>query len=561
MEMIFNEKEQVRRFILIVDDEYINREILGNMLEDEYHVLYAVNGREALEVVKENASMLSAILLDIMMPEMTGFEVIEELHKDEEYKHIPIIVLTSEQNAEVKSLKLGAADFIKKPYGEPEIIRARVERIIELSEDKKFIQAAEKDELTGLYNKSFFYEYAEMMDRYHTDLKTDAVTLNIDHFHLVNEIYGREFGDKLLVIIADTIRDFMKDCEGLACRSDADNFFLYISHHEDYNVLVDKINTNIIDITGTPNVRIRVGIFSRVEHDLDMEQRFSCARLACNTLRDSFMHSIAYYDLTLREKSIFSQRLISDINEALEKNQFEVYYQPKYDITGDEPVLSSAEALVRWNHPEFGMIKPKVFLPLFEQNGLVNALDHYVWKDTIKHIRGWKDAYGKSVPISVNVSRMDLYDNNIADYLLDLLEDNGLSADDLYLEITESAYTNDTTQLVKAVQGLRNEGFKIEMDDFGAGYSSLNVLSSMPVDVLKLDMDFIAHIHEDDKAFHMVKLILDMAEYMEVPVIAEGVEMAAQFDLLKEAGCQIIQGYYFSKPISEKDFIELLNEE
>ena len=561
MEMIFNEKEQVRRFILIVDDEFINREILGNMLEDEYHVLYAVNGREALEVVKENASMLSAILLDIMMPEMTGYEVIEELHKDELYKHIPIIVLTSENDAEVKSLKLGAADFIKKPYGEPEVIRARVERIIELSEDKKFIQAAEKDELTGLYNKSFFYEYAEMMDRYHADLKTDAITLNIDHFHLVNEIYGRDFGDKLLVIIADSIREFMKGSEGLACRNDADTFFLYIEHHEDYSGLVDVINKNILDITGTPNIRIRVGIFSRVEHELEMEQRFANARLACNTLRDSFMHSIAYYDLTLREKSIFSQRLISDINDALENHEFEVYYQPKYDITGDEPHLSSAEALVRWNHSEYGMIKPKVFLPLLEQNGLINALDHYVWRETIRQIREWKDTYGKSVPISVNVSRMDLYDTGLADFLLDLLEEHNLSADDLYLEITESAYTNDTSQLVKSVQALRDEGFRIEMDDFGAGYSSLNVLSSMPVDVLKLDMDFIAHIHEDDKALHMVKLILDMARYMKVPVIAEGVEMAAQFDLLKESGCQIIQGYYFSKPIPADKFAEFLTEE
>lgn len=560
MEMNFNETEEVRRFVLIVDDEYINRELLGSMLEDDYHVLYAVNGKEALEVIRENASLLSVICLDLMMPEMNGFEVMEVLHQDEVLKHIPVIVLTAEQDAEVKSLKMGAADFIKKPYGAPEIIRARVERIIELSEDRKFIKAAERDELTGLYSQSFFYEYADIMDRYHPDLKTDAVILNIDHFHLVNEIYGRDFGDEVLILIAEEIRKFLAGSEGLACRSEADTFFLYLSHKESYEPLLKSINQEIARKPGNPNIRLRIGIYSRVEHDIDMEKRFSCAKLACNTLRGNFMHYIAYYDITLREKSIFSQRLINDIRDALDNHQFEVHYQPKYNITGDEPVLCSAEALVRWQHPEYGLIKPKVFLPLFEENGLVSLLDHYVWRETAKQIQTWKKTLGTYVPISVNVSRIDLYDVNLADYLLDLLDEYELSPRDIYLELTESAYSNDTTQLIQSVEALRREGFQIEMDDFGAGYSSLNMLASMPVDVLKLDMDFIGHIEDDPKAYRMVKLIMDMAEFIEVPVIAEGVETAGQFDLLKECDCDIIQGYYFSKPIPAKEFEALLLE-
>ena len=548
----------MKRFLLIVEDEFINREILGNMLEDEYHVLYAVNGREGLEVIRENSTMLSAILLDIVMPEMDGFEVIKVLQEDEELKRIPIIVLTAEGDAEVKSLQMGANDFIKKPYDNAEVIRARVNRVIELAEDRKFIQSTEKDELTGLYSKAFFYEYAAMMDRYHHDLKTDAVILNVGHFHLVNEIYGRQMGDRILCIIADAIREFLTDCEGLACRNEADNFLIYVAHHDSYDELLSKINREVERIAKTLHLRIRLGIYSRVEHDIDMEQRFSCARFASNTIRGNYTRYVAYYDITLREQSIFTERIVNDIHEALEKHQFEVYFQPKYNIKGDVPRLSSAEALVRWNHPEYGAIKPGAFLPVFEENGLINILDKYVWEQTIKEIGIIRTRDNITLPISINISRVDLYDPELGEYLIGLLEKQGLTTEDLYLEITESAYTDDTNQLIEAVESLRRDGFTIEMDDFGSGYSSLNSITSMPVDVLKLDMQFIRKMHEDEKTMRLVKLIMDLADFMGVPVVAEGVEVSKQYDILKSMGCDVIQGFYFSKPLPPKEFEELV---
>ncbi len=558
MQINFKDAEQIKRLVLIVDDEFINRELLGGMLQDEYNILYAVNGKEALEIIRESASTLSIILLDLMMPEMTGYELLEVIKADEALKQIPVIVLTAEQDAEVKSLKLGASDFIKKPYENPEIIRARIARTIGFYEDRSFIKSAERDDLTGLYSRTFFYEYAGMMDRYNTEMKTDAAILNVEHFHMVNEMYGRSFGDKVLIAIGDAIKEYLADTEGLACRSEADTFFIYMAHHDDYDGLLDLVNSKIKELSKGLHLHVRIGVYPRVEHDIEMDQRFSYARHACNTLRGNYMRYVAFYDMTMREKSVFHEHLVNDIHDALEQGQFQVYYQPKYNIEGEEPVICSAEALVRWVHPEYGIIKPETFLHVFEENGLISILDRYVWKETIETLGRWRRDNITIIPVSVNVSRIDLYDEGLPDYLMDLIEDNGLKASDLLLEITESAYTDDNTQFIEAIENLREEGFRIEMDDFGSGYSSLNVITTMPIDVIKLDMRFIEHIHEDDKALLIVRLIMDMARSLNVPVVAEGVEIAAQYDLLKENGCSVIQGHYFSKAMPAEELEALI---
>ncbi|MBR1693302.1 MAG: EAL domain-containing protein, partial [Lachnospiraceae bacterium] len=498
METNLKYSDDMRRLVLVVDDENVNRQLLGYILSKDYEVLYAENGREALEIIRENSQMLSLVLLDLIMPEMDGFELLEVLRADEELKRIPIIVLTSEESAEVKSLKLGAADFIKKPYDMPEVILARVWRIIELSEDKNIIQAAEKDELTGLYTPNFFYEYALQLQRYHKNRVMDAVALNIDHFHLVNELHGRDFGDRVLKLIADQIVKFLKGTLGIACRSDADTFFLYCAHQDDYNALLDQVLEGLSELSETARIRLRIGVYEKTPHDLEMEQRFDRARTACNSHRGNYSKSIAYYDIKLHENAIFAERLINDIHEALEQKQLKVFYQPKYNIQSEKPVLSSAEALIRWQHPEFGMVNPGVFIPLFEQNGLIQMLDNYVWREAAAQIREWKDKFGVSLPVSVNVSRIDIYDPELEEKLAEILEENGLTTADLYLEITESAYAEDAKLLVEVVEDLRAYGFRIEMDDFGSGYSSLNMLSMLPIDVLKLDMKFIRNMNEDE---------------------------------------------------------------
>lgn len=554
MGVIRNYDHDFRRKVLVVDDEVVNREMLGMILGTDYEVIYAENGREALEQVKLHREMLSLILLDLMMPEMDGYEVLEKLRGDSVLGKIPVIVLTSEKSAEVKSLQLGAVDFLGKPYDLPEVILARVRRSIELSEDSNIIQATENDALTGLYTREFFYEYAHQYDQYHQDQDMDAIVMNFNRFHLINELYGRPFGDNVLCTIADGIQKIMEHTGGIACRYDADTFYLYTAHCENYERLLNQVVQGLSRIMKTPEIRLRMGVYPAIYREVAIERRFDRALQACNSIRNQYSTSFAVYDMDMHEREVHAARLLEDFELALEQKQFRVLYQPKYNITGDKPRLSSAEALIRWQHPEFGSVRPDVFIPLFEENGLIQKLDRYVWHEAAAQIKKWITTYGVAVPISVNVSRVDIYDPEMPEYLLQLMKENEVNPANYLLEITESAYTDNSNQIVQVVKKLRDDGFRVEMDDFGSGYSSLNMLTALPIDALKLDMAFIRNITEDNKDMRMVELILEIAAYLEVPVVAEGVESEEQYHLLKRAGCDVIQGYYFSRPIPPEEF-------
>ena len=547
----------IRRLVLIVDDEHVNRRMLGKIIEKDYDVLYAENGKEAVGLIKKRHKTLSMILLDIIMPEMDGYEVLDALRDDPELSRIPVIVLTSERSAEVKSLQLGAVDFIPKPYDLPEVILARVRRSIKLAEDSSIISATETDGLTGLYTKEFFFQHANRHDQYYPDADMDAIVINVNRFHLVNELHGRLFGDTVLSNAAEQISAVLAESDGIACRTGADNFCIYIRHVEDYDTLLERIVSGIPD---AQRITLRMGVYKSADKSVDIETRFDRAAFACNGLRNNYSTGYRFYDEKMRENEIYSNKLIGDMGTGVENRQFVVYYQPKYDIRGLSPVLTSAEALIRWRHPEYGLVAPGNFVPLFEENGLVLKLDHYVWREAAAQIKRWKDKFGISLPVSVNVSRMDIYDPDLEQTLLDIVSENGLEPSEYLLEITESAYTDNSDQIIETVRSLRKKGFRVEMDDFGAGYSSLNMLAALPIDALKLDMGFIRKITNDTKDLRMVQLMIDIARFLNIPVIAEGVETQEQFDLLKKVGCDIIQGYYFSKPVPPEQFEKFIED-
>ncbi|MBR5941917.1 MAG: response regulator, partial [Clostridia bacterium] len=231
----------VRRTVLVVDDEPINRNLLGYMLGNDYDIVFAENGKEAWDTVCERRTELSLILLDLLMPEMDGFQVLELLKADEELRRIPVIVSTSEKKEEVKSLQMGAVDFIHKPFDAPEVIMARVRRSIELAEDASIINATETDALTGLYIKEYFYEYGSRADRYAPDQPMDAAVVNINRFHLVNELHGRAGGNEVLRTVADYLRGVAVESSGFVCRGEADAFYLYLPHRESYADLVEGV--------------------------------------------------------------------------------------------------------------------------------------------------------------------------------------------------------------------------------------------------------------------------------------------------------------------------------
>ena len=551
------QEKKRRRRILIVEDEFVNRELLKVYLEGEYELIIAETGAQAMAALRTQIDTLSLVLLDLNLPDMHGMDILREIKRDPEMNRIPVIVLTGDTESEVESLNTGASDFISKPYPRHEVIMARVRRSIELSENRDLIRGTELDQLTGLYNREYFYRYAEQYDTFHRGEDTDALVVDISHFRLINERFGKACADEVLRRTGEALLAAMKESGGIVCRREADTFQVYCPHREDYEAFAEEIAAAAGEgLKG--HVRIRVGVYSRVDKTLEMERRFDRAKSAADTIRNSFSASVAMYDDALREKEVEEERLLDDFPEALAQKQFAVYFQPKFDIRQSKPVLCGAEALVRWKHPEKGMVNPGVFVPLFERNGLVRDLDNYVWREAAAQIRRWKDTLGHAVPVSVNVSRIDMLDPELTDTLRGLVEENGLDYGDLHLEITESAYTEDAKQIVSVVSGLRELGFRIEMDDFGSGYSSLNMISTLPIDALKLDMMFIRTAFSENGNTRMIEITLEISRALNVPMIAEGVETEEQMLALKKMGCDIVQGYYFSKPVPAEEFERFL---
>ena len=299
-------------------------------------------------------------------------------------------------------------------------------------------------------------------------------------------------------------------------------------------------------------MRLRMGVMPWQE-GLDTNLGFNRAWMACNMVRGANRHLMIYND-EMRSRETYNQRLLNDLRKAVEHREFNVYYQPKFNIQCDPPRLDSAEALVRWQHPELGLIPPGDFIPLYERNGQIEIIDNYVWAEAARQIAAWKEKYGVTVPVSVNLSRVDMFNPKLEDILDGLVKKNGLDCHSLKLEVTESAYTENTDELLTVMERLRNKGYEIEMDDFGSGYSSLGALSSLPVDVLKMDRSFVMNIDHDEKDLRLVELILDIARNLKMSVIAEGVETESQLTLLKNAGCDFVQGYYFSRPLPPEAF-------
>ena len=526
---------------------------MKDMLEDDYEVLLAENGLEALKILRDNSEILSIILLDLIMPQMDGYEFMKEVGKDSTLSRIPIIILTAESSAEVKSLRMGAADFLPKPYNEPEVIKARVEKTIQLFESKNLISATSHDSLTGLFRREFFFNYAGIADQYSPDEKMDVIAVDINRFHMINEIHGREYGNHILKKIGKSIKEYSEQKGGTACRSDSNVFFLYIPHQDNPEEILRIITPDDI------NISFRVGIYSSADKNINIANRFDCALLACNSIKDNYSSNLAFYDDAMHEKVAYEERLMSDLPKAIGEKQFIVFYQPKYAIQSEKPVLASAEALIRWKHPEFGMVSPGAFIPLCENNGKIHELDLYVWKAAAEQVAQWKEKFGVTVPVSVNVSRVDILEEIFVDRIREIVNDAGISPEEYMLEVTESACTEDSDMIIKKICELRELGFRIEMDDFGTGYSSLNMISSMPIDILKLDRGFVKNIQDDPKNFGMVEIVMDIAKLLGVKVVAEGVENEVQHELLKKVGVDVIQGFYYSRPVPAEEFEKFIS--
>lgn len=552
-------QEQPKRTILIVEDQEIDRTILIEFLHNDYELLIACNGREALNVLEEQGTVISAVLLDIVMPVMDGYEVLRVMHDNEQLARVPVLVTSQmeDNESELKALRLGASDFISKPYHE-KILKHRLSNVIEMNEAIKKIDTLQRDEITGLYTKVAFAEHAASILHEQTDVEWNMIALDIDRFKLVNESYGQETGDELLAYLAKALL-YYEDTKNCICaRSYADHFFL-LMERSDY-CYIKNCHTELVRyLERFPldmKIALKFGIYEI--HDRKMEINSMCdrAQIAVNQIKGQYVTDLYFYDDSLRKQLLKEQHITDDMEQALRENQFQVYFQPKYDIFSE--TLSGAEALVRWVHPQNGFLSPAEFIPVFESNGFITEVDMFVWDKTCEKIREWLDKYDCFVPISVNVSRKDMYKPNLPQILLDIVHKHGLEPKHLHLEITESAYVENPEQLLDVVEQLKDAGFMIEMDDFGSGYSSLNMLAAMPIDILKLDMKFVQNYSKENNSRSIMSFVIGLAKWMNLFVIAEGVETRDQLDLLRGMDCNLAQGYYFSKPLQDKDFEEVL---
>lgn len=418
---------------------------------------------------------------------------------------------------------------------------------------RRLIRATENDDLTGLYNRKYFFQYANSMHQEQPETPMDAIVLNIEQFHSVNAVHGREFGDEILRGLGNEIKAIAKEAKGIAGRYEGDRFDIYCRHMEEYHTIFNRLQAKLDAMAPNANIRLRMGAMPW-RKELEPVQLFDMANTACSMVRGNYKEHLIVYDDLVSEKEKYEQRLMRDLPRALENKEFQVYFQPKYDIQTEPPKLASTEALVRWKHSELGMISPGDFIPLFEKNGQISLLDKYVWTEAAKQVAIWREKYGVTIPVSVNLSRIDVFDPMLEETLNEILTSNGLEHNALKLEVTESAYTENGDHVINVVGRLRDKGFEVEMDDFGSGYSSLNMLSSMPIDVLKMDRAFIQNIEKNEKDQQLVGLILDIAKNLKVLAIAEGVETESQLHMLKDLGCALVQGYYFSRPLSAEDF-------
>ncbi|MCF0142581.1 MAG: EAL domain-containing protein [Parasporobacterium sp.] len=550
-----------KRTLLIIEDNEINREMLAALLEDSYNILKAEHGAQGIEILNERGQEISLILLDIQMPVMDGKEFLNAVTNDRRFADIPIIVTTASDSddEQIDCLSLGASDFVVKPY-KPEIVQKRVEGLIRLRETALQLHKVETDQVTGLYNREAFAYYAHQMVQSGTSEAYDMVCFEVNSFVSLQGKYGTPKCTEVLKNIADYLQPTM-DNTAILGRIDVARIAALFSHlpqelHTEFSgTFSDQVFSDTI-----PSIDINTGVYLNVDKNTSISAMLANAISPIEGIRDHYGKHIAFYDDELRAKQNYTQQLIDSADEGISKRQFQVYYQPKH--SAESGTIGGAEALIRWIHPEFGFISPGAFIPAFEKNGFIPKIDLYVVDTVCADLRRWIDEGKKVVPVSANISQMDFDIPDLADLLEAIVDKYYLPRDLVHFEITESADSGNTDKKMAAVAKLREKGFKIELDDFGSGYSNLSAMAEMPVDVIKLDMTLVRGMFEKDHSA-VLKGVLYTVAALGKKLVAEGVETIEQVNGLKDLCAGRIdlyyQGYYFSKPLPVDQFETYLN--
>ena len=549
-----------RKHVLVVDDSRLNRAILSRILtSDGCETAEAENGRQALNILLDGTHKIDLVLLDIVMPVMDGYELLRRMDETGLLTAVPVIVTTGsdDEDAEICCLENGASDFLRKPYN-AELVRHRVRSMLRLWDNAALINRLEIDRLTGAYSRESFYSRVEAAIESDHDGDYFIAYADIDDFKLINARYGMESGDELLRYVGGVLRGAVGD-DGICGRIGADTFALLMTRRpelsqEEVGELLER------DFAAAPvrGSRLKFGVYEITDRTLSATDMCDRAKLAMASIKHHYGVYYAVYDDSMRDRALREHQLAEDAESALEHKQLAVYLQPKHLTENGE--VAGAEALVRWIHPELGFISPGEFIPLFERNGFISRLDKYMLNEVCRMLRRWIDNGIEPTPISVNISRVDFSASELTHMLERIVDVYRLPHGMIHFEVTESAYTDDPDQIIAAVSVLQQRGFLIEMDDFGSGYSSLNMLSELPIDIIKLDMRFLLSGNDSIEGGkrNILSFIFSLSKWLKLPTVAEGVEKKEEFDFLKAMGCTMIQGYYFAKPMPVNEFEDYL---
>ncbi len=413
---------------------------------------------------------------------------------------------------------------------------------------------ATHNRLTGMHNKEYFFEQAESYINRYDDIDMLMVCTDIKDFKMINDTLGTQIGDLVLKNTARMIKENFPDVAAQGYLGN-DIFAMLIAKEDfDEERIVFKEQAGFFEGIGkevTYPVLNYVGVFEVTDRTVPVSVMCDRARMAITKIKGNYHERIAYYDNVLREDVLHEQELISDLDAALKENQMQMYLQPQISAEGQ---MIGAEALVYWEHPQKGTISPGVFIPVFERNGLISDVDMHIWELACMQLQKWKQEGRNDLYISVNISPMDLYFVNIYQVFVGLVARYQISPKNLKLEITETAIAMDFNRHLELISKLRSIGFIVEMDDFGSGYSSLNMLKDINVDVLKIDMAFLRVADDEERSKKILNMIISLSKQLGITVVTEGVEKDEQVKFLTEMGCDVFQGYYFNKPMSVKDF-------
>ncbi|MCR5459446.1 MAG: EAL domain-containing protein [Acetatifactor sp.] len=405
------------------------------------------------------------------------------------------------------------------------------------------------DPLTGLYTKEFLYQKIRELLLTHSEMQHVIVFVDVKNFKIVNDVFGNDFGDYALQCIADWIqRGLSENCVCGRLAGDTFGVCLPIDEFDPHRIEHSLSNFEVTNGNLSHHVLIHLGVYVVTEKNLDVSVMFDRAHLALTSIKDDYQKHIAYYDDAMRSKVLWDQKISSQLRDAIATKQLQPFLQPIVDPAGK---IIGAEALARWIHPDYGFLAPDSFIPVFEKNGMISEIDKYMWRCACELLARWKE---RPLFLSVNISPRDFYFMDVPSELKSLVAEYGIDPARLRIEITETVMMTEVEKRMEIFHDLKRAGFIVEMDDFGSGYSSLNMLKDMPVDILKIDMNFLSKSQNEYKAKTIVQNIIHLAEALGIESLTEGVETPAQYHALSDMGCKLFQGYYFAKPMPVEEF-------